>query len=29
MGKYRHELITWGCILLFGILSMIFYNVMI
>ena len=29
MEKYKNELITWGCILLFGSLSMVFYSIMI
>jgi len=27
--KYKNELITWGCIFLFGTLSIIFYNIII
>jgi hypothetical protein len=29
MQRYKKELITWGCISLFGVLAIIFYNIMI
>ncbi|MBT3871761.1 MAG: hypothetical protein HOF75_03955 [Flavobacteriaceae bacterium] len=27
--RYKNELITWGCIALFGMLAIIFYHIMI
>ena len=27
--RYKNELITWGCIALFGMLAIIFYRIMI